>query len=115
MDAHEKSIRCLHPSCSKRDGFADATGLKRHQKQTHEMHGGAEYFYCPHAGCSRAEGGRRRFPRKENLEGHLKRLHNEQDTVSGKANRPIAARTGTKRKRNEAEASDETARLRTTT
>jgi hypothetical protein len=90
MDTHERIYHCLRPSCSKLKGFTYAGGLKRHEKQIHKMHGGAE-FYCSHAGCSRAVGGGQPFTRKENRADHLQRQHNEQNTASGMANRPIDA------------------------
>jgi hypothetical protein len=98
-------------------GFTYAGGLKRHEKQIHKMSGSAE-FYCPHAGCSRAEGEGKPFTRNENLADHLRRRHNEQDTISRRASRPIAAGTGAKGKQklaitDEAEAQGETALLRT--
>src|SRR5277367_4216499 len=93
MDTHERIYHCLQPSCSKLKGFTSAGGLKRHEKQVHKMRGVAE-FYCPHAGCSRAEGEGRPFTRKENRADHLRRQHNEQDTPSVKVNRPIAASAG---------------------
>ncbi len=79
------------------------------------MHGVAE-FYCPHAGCSRAEGGRKPFTRKENRADHLRRQHKAQDTISVTPNRPIIASSGAKGKgkavgTEETEASGETALL----
>jgi hypothetical protein len=117
MDTHERIYHCLQPGCSKLKGFTYAGGLTRHEQQTHKMHGGAE-FYCPHAGCSRAEGEGQPFTRKENLADHLRRRHNKPDTTSGQANCPIAiapsARANGKRKltiTEDAEAPGETALL----
>jgi len=89
MDTHERIYYCLQPSCSKLKGFTYAGGLKRHEKQIHKMHGGAE-FYCPHSGCSRARGAGRAFTRNENLAEHLRLRHSEQPKASSTANRPIA-------------------------
>lgn len=97
MDTHERIYHCPQPSCSRLKGFTYAGGLKRHQMQIHKTHGAAQ-FYCPHAGCGRAEGEGQPFTRKENRADHLRRRHNEKDNASSRANRPIAASTEAKGK-----------------
>lgn len=82
MDKHERVYRCLHRDCPRLKGFTSAADLRRHQKEQHQMHGRQEHFYCPSAGCTRAEAGRKPFLRENNRDVHVRRSHQKADHQS---------------------------------
>ncbi|XTI89858.1 hypothetical protein V2W45_607614 [Cenococcum geophilum] len=46
----------------------------RHEREVHKLHGGTKKsFFCPHGDCKRSSGSG--FTRKENLTGHIRRVH----------------------------------------
>ncbi|KXT11785.1 hypothetical protein AC579_9238 [Pseudocercospora musae] len=75
MDKHDRPYRCPHPSCAKLQGFTYSGGLLRHEREVHGKHGGPKaQLMCPHPDCKRHSG--KGFTRKENLNEHLRRVHN---------------------------------------
>lgn len=81
MDKHDRPYRCPHPSCAKLQGFTYSGGLLRHEREVHGKHGGPKApLMCPHADCKRHSG--KGFTRKENLNEHLRRVHNSKDQTA---------------------------------
>lgn len=81
MDKHDRPYRCGHPSCAKLQGFTYSGGLLRHEREVHGKHGGPkEALMCPHSDCKRHGG--KGFTRKENLNEHLRRVHNTKEQPS---------------------------------
>ncbi|KXT03974.1 hypothetical protein AC578_9323 [Pseudocercospora eumusae] len=81
MDKHDRPYRCPHPSCAKLQGFTYSGGLLRHEREVHGKHGGPKaQLMCPHPTCKRHSG--KGFTRKENLNEHLRRVHNSKGETS---------------------------------
>ncbi|CAK1355688.1 unnamed protein product [Cercospora beticola] len=81
MDKHDRPYRCPHPSCAKLQGFTYSGGLLRHEREVHNKHGGPKaQLVCPFTDCKRHSG--KGFTRKENLNEHLRRVHNNKDASS---------------------------------
>jgi hypothetical protein len=77
MDKHDRPYRCTHPQCAKLLGFTYSGGLLRHEREVHNKHGGPkESLACPYPNCKRNKG--KGFTRKENLNEHTRRVHNNQ-------------------------------------
>lgn len=75
MDKHDRPYRCPHGSCAKLQGFTYSGGLLRHEREVHGKHGGPKsQLMCPNADCKRHSG--KGFTRKENLNEHIRRVHN---------------------------------------
>ena len=79
-DPQEGSDRNYHckpnDKCPGTRGFAKETGLRRHEREVHEMHGGPkEMLLCTEPGCRRNSG--KRFKRQENLAEHRRRVHGD--------------------------------------
>ncbi|KAI9812868.1 MAG: hypothetical protein M1827_004386 [Pycnora praestabilis] len=74
MDKHERPYVCKEPSCEKLPGFTYSGGLLRHQREVHKKNeDGKKRLMCPHHDCKRSSGDG--FTRKENLNEHLRRVH----------------------------------------
>ncbi|PVH75086.1 hypothetical protein DL98DRAFT_593474 [Cadophora sp. DSE1049] len=67
MDKHERPYSCTNPMCNGIT-FGDKGGLLRHQREKH----GTLKFFCPISACPRHKMG---FPRKDNLDSHVRRRH----------------------------------------
>ncbi|KAK5124707.1 hypothetical protein LTR85_001420 [Meristemomyces frigidus] len=81
MDKHDRPYRCPHPSCAKLQGFTYSGGLLRHEREVHNKHGGPkDTLMCPHEDCKRHVG--KGFTRKENLNEHLRRVHENKSQLS---------------------------------
>ena len=81
MDKHDRPYRCGHASCAKLQGFTYSGGLLRHEREVHGKHGGPKaQLMCPHEDCKRHSG--KGFTRKENLNEHIRRVHQNKDTQS---------------------------------
>lgn len=81
MDKHDRPYRCPHPSCAKLQGFTYSGGLLRHEREVHGKHGGPKtQMMCPHEDCKRHSG--KGFTRKENLNEHIRRVHQSKDYQS---------------------------------
>lgn len=81
MDKHDRPYRCAHASCAKLQGFTYSGGLLRHEREVHGKHGGPKsQLMCPFMDCKRHTG--KGFTRKENLNEHLRRVHQGRDTTS---------------------------------
>lgn len=81
MDKHDRPYRCPHPSCAKLQGFTYSGGLLRHEREVHGKHGGPKaQLMCPHEDCKRHSG--KGFTRKENLNEHIRRVHQSKDQQS---------------------------------
>lgn len=88
MDRHERPYKCNEPGCEVSLGFTYSGGLLRHQREVHKMHlTSRELLYCPFQNCVRASGNG--FTRKENLEEHKRRRH--QDEIPHLAQSPAFA------------------------
>lgn len=75
MDKHDRPYTCSERECAKLQGFTYSGGLLRHEREVHGKHGGPkEQLRCPQTGCKRQTG--KGFTRKENLNEHLRRVHN---------------------------------------
>lgn len=75
MDIHLKPYRCKAQTCEFYS-FSSMTGLLRHEREVHAMHGhGEKPFLCTFEGCERGAPGNG-FPRHWNLSDHMKRVHN---------------------------------------
>lgn len=74
MDKHERPYRCEETACEKLRGFTYSGGLLRHEREVHRKHGGPKKpLMCPHLSCKRSGGPG--FTRQENLNEHLRRVH----------------------------------------
>lgn len=81
MDKHDRPYRCQHPSCAKLQGFTYSGGLLRHEREVHGKHGGPKtQLICPYPDCKRHSG--KGFTRKENLNEHIRRVHNSKSQIS---------------------------------
>lgn len=65
-----KEHMCNVPGCSRSEGFTTQADLNRHQKSVHRVRG--KYWICMEPTCPKY---RKEFPRKDNLQDHLKRVH----------------------------------------
>ena len=72
LDSHLKPYRCKRPGCAEHR-YSSIACLLRHEREAHGMHMHMELF-CPIGDCERSSPGRG-FPRKWNLQDHLKRVH----------------------------------------
>jgi len=74
MDKHKRPYKCLLPRCENLQGFTYCGGLRRHEREVHDIGENDAYkrILCPIASCKRASNG---FTRKENLEEHIRRMH----------------------------------------
>ena len=70
--SRSRSYFCSASGCTLSQGFTSKGDLTRHQREVHES-GGSRAFLCPHSECKRSSG--QPFKRRENLNGHLKRVH----------------------------------------
>lgn len=92
MDKHDRPYRCPHASCAKLQGFTYSGGLLRHEREVHGKHGGPKtQLMCPHTDCKRHSG--KGFTRKENLNEHLRRVHNGKE--QGSQQEPMLQHNGT--------------------
>lgn len=81
MDKHDRPYRCVHPSCAKLQGFTYSGGLLRHEREVHSKHGGPKaQLMCPYEDCKRHSG--KGFTRKENLNEHIRRVHQSKEQLS---------------------------------
>lgn len=81
MDKHDRPYRCQHAGCAKLQGFTYSGGLLRHEREVHGKHGGPKsQLMCPFTDCKRHTG--KGFTRKENLNEHLRRVHQGRETTS---------------------------------
>jgi hypothetical protein len=65
--------------CPGTRGFTKEDGLRRHEREVHEMHGGPkEMLLCTEPGCRRNSG--KAFERKENLFEHCRRVHGDENS-----------------------------------
>lgn len=81
MDKHDRPYRCPHPACAKLQGFTYSGGLLRHEREVHGKHGGPKtQLICPYPDCKRHSG--KGFTRKENLNEHIRRVHNSKSQMS---------------------------------
>ena len=81
MDKHDRPYRCPHASCAKLQGFTYSGGLLRHEREVHGKHGGPKaQLICPYEDCKRHSG--KGFTRKENLNEHIRRVHQTKDMQS---------------------------------
>jgi len=75
MDKHDRPYRCPQSQCAKLQGFTYSGGLLRHEREVHGKHGGPkEQLRCTVTDCKRHTG--KGFTRRENLNEHLRRVHN---------------------------------------
>ena len=96
MDKHERPYRCKEAGCEKLRGFTYSGGLLRHEREVHRKHGGPKKpLMCPHLSCKRSGGSG--FTRQENLNEHLRRVHQKAE-VEEHPPEPTSPSTG-KRKR----------------
>lgn len=73
-NSSKKSHRCYVPGCINMNGFASSSGLVRHQREVHGMHGGVkEKLFCRYLNCKRHIG--KEFARRANRDQHEKRIH----------------------------------------
>ena len=80
MDKHDRPYRCAHPQCAKLQGFTYSGGLLRHEREVHGKHGGPKsQLACPYPDCKRHSG--KGFTRKENLNEHIRRVHQSKDNT----------------------------------
>ncbi|KAK5170403.1 uncharacterized protein LTR77_004991 [Saxophila tyrrhenica] len=81
MDKHDRPYRCPHEECAKLQGFTYSGGLLRHEREVHNKHGGPKSkLVCPHVDCKRHTG--KGFTRKENLNEHVRRVHENKENQS---------------------------------
>lgn len=81
MDKHDRPYHCNYPSCAKLQGFTYSGGLLRHEREVHGKHGGPKaQLMCPYDDCKRHSG--KGFTRKENLNEHIRRVHQSKDSQS---------------------------------
>lgn len=95
MDRHDRPYRCRDPTCAKLQGFTYSGGLLRHEREVHNKHGGPkERLRCPYVDCKRHDGNG--FTRKENLNEHIRRVHEKRrtDTTSAKTDLELLSATG---------------------
>lgn len=76
LDRHERPYKCHEPGCDITAGFTYSGGLLRHLREVHKKQSpGKKLLHCPYPNCSRAGGDG--FTRKENLEEHMRRRHQQ--------------------------------------
>jgi hypothetical protein len=61
---------CDYPQCDRTEGFTTYADLHRHRKSVHKIAG--KYWVCRDPECPKFS---KEFPRKDNLQDHLKRVH----------------------------------------
>ncbi|PSK49438.1 hypothetical protein B9Z65_8233 [Elsinoe australis] len=75
-NSSKRTHRCYVPDCINMNGFASSSGLLRHQREVHGMHGGVkEKLFCRYLDCKRHTG--REFARRANRDQHEKRIHGD--------------------------------------
>ncbi|KAK3069194.1 hypothetical protein LTR53_012655 [Teratosphaeriaceae sp. CCFEE 6253] len=90
MDKHDRPYRCPHTQCGKLQGFTYSGGLLRHEREVHGKHGGPKaQLMCPYDDCKRHAG--KGFTRKENLNEHIRRVHNDKPTPPNQQDHEAAA------------------------
>lgn len=99
IDSHLKPYRCtrVKDECADKT-FSSMACRLRHEREAHGMHGHGERPHtCPVAGCERATNG---FPRRWNLQDHMKRVHHHVDLPDRRSVSPGSATSpGNKKKR----------------
>lgn len=81
VDKHYRPHRCLDTVCAASKGFTSSGGLLRHEREVHNKHGGPKtQLACTYPDCKRKN---KLFTRKENLNGHLRRVHQHAERSSG--------------------------------
>lgn len=76
MDKHERPYKCPDPACEKIQGFTYSGGLLRHEREVHKKNAATKkLLFCHFSNCNRHTG--HGFTRKENLNEHLRRRHNQ--------------------------------------
>lgn len=79
VDKHYRPHRCQEPACAASKGFTSSGGLLRHEREVHNKHGGPKVqFACTYPDCKRKN---KFFTRKENLNGHLRRVHHHTEKL----------------------------------
>lgn len=74
LDSHLKPYRCKVYSCVSVP-FSSTACLLRHEREAHGMHGhGEKPYLCTYEDCDRSTIGNG-FPRRWNLQDHMKRVH----------------------------------------
>lgn len=63
-----ESLKCDHPDCEKRQPFKRRQDLRRNKRTIHDSPGS---FVCPYEGCYETKN------RKDNLQEHIRRRHQE--------------------------------------
>lgn len=103
MDKHERPYRCHEVECEKLKGFTYSGGLLRHERECHGKHGGLKkQLMCPHSSCKRSSGPA--FTRLENLNEHLRRVHQKIEPAADEA--PLESSGKSKGKRKQASTDD---------
>lgn len=110
IDSHLKPFRCKSAMCSELQ-FSSTACLLRHEREAHGMHGhGSKPHLCFYNGCERSIPGNG-FPRRYNLNDHMKRVHDYTGPTSSPSSGSTAVQTepvsakqqnGQKRKASEA-------------
>ena len=91
LDSHLKPYRCKYRSCSSIH-FSSTACLLRHEREAHGMHGhGNDPFQCHYPGCHRGRG----FPRRYNLEDHMRRMHKHEPSTNTRR-RSVTATEGSR-------------------
>ncbi|KAF2844280.1 hypothetical protein T440DRAFT_462299 [Plenodomus tracheiphilus IPT5] len=99
MDKHDRPYRCNFDGCDKSQGFTYGGGLLRHEREVHNMHGGAKnLLHCPYRDCKRSSGAG--FSRKDNLMEHLRRVHRETSKAADRHGSTIQISPKRKRRSN---------------
>lgn len=76
LDSHLKPYRCKIRSCGTVP-FSSTACLLRHEREAHGMHGhGEKPYLCKYEDCDRSITGNG-FPRRWNLQDHMKRVHDD--------------------------------------
>ena len=92
MDSHLKPYRCKHNACSSVP-FSSTACLLRHEREAHGMHGhGSDPFMCSYPDCDRGRG----FPRRYNLEDHMRRMHGYEPSPESRRKSPTGVDSGMK-------------------
>lgn len=73
---HDLNFRCHEPHCKRKDGFANANDLQRHQHSVHRKRGLQPNYKCFGESCLKAE---KEWPRLDNFKCHLKKMHPHED------------------------------------
>jgi hypothetical protein len=77
---HDRPYKCLVKGCENLKGYKYSSGLLRHEREAHRIHGGTKKpLFCPFTDCMRSSG--ISFTRNEHLAGHLDRVHGRTSTL----------------------------------